>query len=146
MKRSCLFHFFFAIGLAASIGVIGCSGSNAGVETTSSPNAPSSTDLSGAWTGQWLSSTGVGGTLAGTITQTGSSLDGDFRATGSACLAGAHLTGTVDDGRHLNGAWVAGGLDIPISGTYAATSIDGTYQVAAGGACGGDIGTFSLHR
>jgi hypothetical protein len=131
--------FFASFGFAS-----GCSGENTSVSSTSATQ-PASADLSGAWSGKWLSRTGVGGATTSTFTQNGSAVDGEFHFTGSPCFSAARFTGSVS-GSELSGTATAGAIRVQISATITSSSLDGTYVVLEAGACSTDTGTFTSKR
>jgi hypothetical protein len=128
---------FFAFALAA------CGGSESTVYD-SSQTTPGA-DLTGTWTGTWLSSRNVGGGTTSTFTQSGSTVEGDISFTGSPCFSGGIFQGTLR-GRDLSGTVSAGTIRVSMTATISATSMNGTYNALEAGACSGDTGTFSSKR
>lgn len=127
----------FALGFLAA-----CSGSGAGVDVY---GAPPAVDVTGTWTGTWLSQRNVGGTTTARFTQTGSDVEGDISFTGSPCFSGGVFQGTLS-GRDLSGTVSAGTIRVTVSATVSATSMNGTYTTVQAGACTGDTGTLSSKR
>ena len=128
--------------LAALVG--GCSGNDSSVGSSTSGTAPDA-NLSGTWTGSWLSRTGVGGALMIDFSQTGAVVSGDASFTGSPCFAGARLDGDVH-GHDFSGSVKAGAIQVIVDATLSGSSLDGTYDAQSAGACSGDTGTFTVHR
>ncbi len=120
-----------------------CAGSSGSV--TESAGTTPAIDLSGVWTGRWMSITGVSGATKSNLTQTGSTVTGDFVFTNSPCFAGAKFDGTLV-GSELTGTATAGGIVVTMSGTVTENAINGTYSVGQAGACSNDTGTFTSSR
>ncbi len=129
-------------GLAVLAGA--CGGSDASVGSSTSSTTPDA-NLSGTWTGTWLSRTDVGGALRIDFRQTNAVVSGEASFTGSPCFAGAHLDGDVA-GRDLSGTVRAGAIQVNVDATLSGDSLDGTYDARRAGACSGDTGTFTLTR
>ena len=134
--RLVLLSFGFSLLLA-------CSGST-GTVSESNGTSPAG-DLSGTWTGRWMSVRGASGATTSTFTQVGNTVSGEFRFTGSPCFAGAKFEGTIN-GSELTGSARAGSIVVTMSGTITSSSIDGTYSVGEAGACSNDSGTFTSQR
>jgi hypothetical protein len=119
--------------------VAACSGSTATV------NSPPAYDVGGAWSGSFVSQTGARGATTASLTQSGSTIGGSFTAQNS-CVGGGKFSGTLS-ADSLSGTITAGAVSISLSGTVASTNqIDGTYNLAAAGACPSDAGSFHLAR
>jgi hypothetical protein len=120
--------------------LLGCSGSTAGVASS-----PPAYDVGGTWSGTFVSQTGARGTTTAALTQTGSAIGGSFTADNS-CIGGGKFSGTLSADA-LSGNITAGAVSVALNGTVASgNQIDGTYSLAAAGACRSDTGSFHLAR
>jgi hypothetical protein len=116
-----------------------CSGSTASV------GSPPAYDIGGAWTGTFVSQTGVRGISTASLTQSGGSVAGSFSVQGS-CIGGGKFSGTLSADA-LSGSITSGAVTVSVYGTVAnAKQIDGTYSLQAAGACPTDDGSFHLSR
>jgi hypothetical protein len=128
--------FLFALASLA----VACSGS-----TTSVDSSPPAYDVSGSWSGTFISQTGVRGGTSASFTQAGSSVGGSFTANNS-CIGGGKFAGTLS-ADSLSGNVTAGAVSIAMSGTVSTVNqIDGTYTLSAAGGCPTDSGSFHLTR
>lgn len=123
-------------------GLGGCGGGGGG-----SKASPPTVNVSGNWSGSWLSSNGVSG---GAITflplmQNGSMLSGQINFTGSPCFSGGALSGVVS-GSGFTGSLTAGSIRVDVDGTVTGNQMNGTYDTVNAGACTGDTGTFTASR
>jgi hypothetical protein len=109
-------------------------------------NEPPTVDVTGTWTGTWMSSTGMGGDVSATLTQTGADVEGTMTIDGSPCFSVGNVSGTVSGNRISTGAFFSGDSRVNFNGTVVGDSISGTYEAVRAGACTGDQGTFSLDR
>jgi len=107
---------------------------------------PPTVNVTGSWTGSWLSTTGMGGDVAATLTQTGADVEGTMTIDGSPCFSVGNVSGTVSGNRISTGAFFSGDLRVNFDGTVVGEGISGCYEAVRAGACTGDTGTFSLDR
>ncbi|MDC1073548.1 hypothetical protein OAR43_10095 [Gammaproteobacteria bacterium] len=115
------------------VGLIGCSGSS---------NSGTYVDVSGVWSGSWVSSRGQSGGLSASFTQDAGTFSGSATIGNSVCFGKEFATGK------LNGSGVEIGVSsgaILFNGTVSGSTISGTYGVSGTG-CSGDVGTFVLRR
>jgi hypothetical protein len=105
----------------------------------SNPTSPSGVNLTGNWTGAWRSTTGVGGNLSASLTQSGSSVSGTFTLSNSGCFSTVNITGSVS-GSSLS---LSGPINLTAS-NIVSNAIGGNYSVNFAGLCNGDTGSFSL--
>lgn len=107
----------------------------------------SSFDLTGVWTGTWVSSQGHGkGALNITITQNGTALTGKGTITAGGTKYSGTISGTITDPNGPGQTTFTMKLDngnaaIVFTGNYTATTIKGTFTDTAG-----DKGTFSMQK
>lgn len=104
-----------------------------------------SLDASGAWSGLWTSSRGVGGGLTLNLTDNNGALSGSAVFSGSPCFSAGSFTGSRA-GASLTGTFTVGGASIYLTGSVSASSISGSYRVGLAGACSGDQGSFNVNR
>jgi|KBSSwiStaDraftv2_1062776.scaffolds.fasta_scaffold137931_2 hypothetical protein len=107
--------------------------------TVASPTnqPPNSAGLSGTWTGTWGNQTPdqSTGTFTLTWSQNGNNLAGTITITGTPCLSGGSITGSVSGSTITFGA-VQGEVEVKYSGSIAGQSMSGTYQTDCGNAKG----------
>lgn len=131
--------------ILATLAFSGCGGGGGG----GGGGGPPGTDVTGTWTGSWLSSNNInGGSIDLMITQNGSAITGSVTFTGSPCFAGGAITGNVS-GFNVTATLNAGGIVVSLAGTVSGAGSDqmnGTYDVVSAGACTGDTGTVTLTR
>ena len=144
IKVVALLGGIFALA-ALGTGCAGTDNTTVGAGNGSGSGTTSSYNLAGSWTGSFVSETGSRGTSSGTFAQTGSALSGDFTAI-NACFGGGKIDATLS-GDMLSGTVVAGAVSVSLDGTIVSNmQIDGTYTLAAAGACPADQGSFHLSR
>ena len=104
---------------------------------SSSQGAGSEFDLSGTWAGEWVDTTpdnAIGGFTL-TLTQVGSHLKGAIVVTGTSCLTGGKVTGTLNGDQISFGA-VNGQASVDYTGAVTATTMNGTFKTSCGNAEG----------
>lgn len=103
-------------------------------------------DLTGSWSGSFVSTVeDGGGTLDVVLQQDGGTLTGSVDLTGSPCLSSGSVSGTVSSDGASFGAVQGADTVVFSASTIGDASMSGTYSVATGD-CSGDAGTFSLLR
>jgi hypothetical protein len=104
--------------------------------TTTAPPPPS-TSLSGTWAGTWANQVPDQSTGSFTVTwtQNGNALTGSITISGTPCLSGGSITGSVNGATISFGA-VQGQVTVEYSGTVASTTMSGTYATDCGKARG----------
>jgi hypothetical protein len=113
----------------------------AGAATTapagSATTAPATSGLTGAWPGEWQNTTpdSSRGTFRIQWTQSGSSLSGTIAITGTPCLTGGSISGSLNGG-NLNFGVVTGQAQVSYTGTVSGTTMSGTYTTSCGNAQG----------
>jgi hypothetical protein len=132
-----------ALGLTFTLAA--CGGSDSSVIGGDGSQTLPAADITGNWTGTWLSRTSVGGSTSARFTQTGGSVEGELTFTGSPCFSGGLFQGSLR-GRDLAGTVSAGTIRVSLTATVSSTAINGTYSALEAGACSGDTGTFSTKR
>ena len=130
------------IAYSASCSQGGSGGGGGGV---SSP----AVDVTGQWTGAWVSSDGSsGGNLSISLIQNGSSVSGAATFSNTPCFSGGSVSGTCM-GDNFSCAVTGNGTHIFFNTTMSGPANDvmtATYAVNSGGACTGEHGTASLNR
>jgi hypothetical protein len=116
----------------------------AATQTQTTPPAPPPTTppnqaagLSGTWTGTWANSVPDHSTGAFTVvwTQSGANLSGTITITGTPCLTGGSITGTVGGSTISFGA-VNGQVHVDYTGVISGSTMAGTYATDCGNARG----------
>ena len=111
----------------------------------SPPPKPSPTggSLAGTWSGQWANQTPDQSTGGFTLTwtQKGSTLSGSITITGTPCLSGGSITGSISGSTITFGA-VNGQVSVGYNGTVSGSSMAGTYATD----CGNARGTWTASR
>ncbi len=126
-----------AVTIFGILSILASGGGGGGGDT------PTTTDVTGFWSGSWSSSiVNQGGTLSAQLVQTGTSLTGTFSIDGSPCISSGDIDGTIS-GLSIDFVVTSGIDDVHISGTLNGSTIVGTYSISIG-LCAGDQGTFSL--
>ena len=131
---------FLIFVLTVCIGLIaGCSGGS------SSSGGGGGGDLTGNWTGTWVSSVFVAwGNVSMNIVQSGTSISGSAVLTGSPNFPNCTISGSVS-GNNMTATVVSGSNTAVFTATYSSTSMNGTYGITTG-ASAGDFGTFSMNK
>lgn len=110
------------------------------------PKLCAQVDLTGPWSGTWVSISGDRGSLDATLTQSGSTVTGSLTIGNSALFTTATLSGSVSGSTLTLGLTAAQGVTGTTRGTIAgSTNISGTYSLSQGGFVV-DTGTFNLDR
>lgn len=109
--------------------------------------APPTVNVSGTWSGSWLSDNGVdgGNVTFVSLSQIDSMVTGEVSFTGSPCFSGAALSGVIS-GETLTGSLRAGSIQVDVDATVTGDQMNGTYDTVNAGACTGDTGMFSATR
>ena len=112
----------------------------------SDPAGPSSTDLSGQWSGTW-SQPGLSGSLSVTLSQSGDGINGSFTQTGNPCFSSGSVDGRVSGSSIVFGAVASGGNEVDYTGAIgsANTRISGSYTTR-GPCVGGFSGSFEINK
>ena len=114
---------------------------------SSAPSANPS--IAGTWHGSWVSETYVGLTGGFTIqfAVKGTALSGMISITGTQCLSGGTISGTLAGSKITFGA-VQGEETIAYSGTWSGTTMGGVWQVTvpSGAGCTNDHGSWQATR
>jgi hypothetical protein len=102
------------------------------------PPAQAGADLSGTWVGTWQNVTPDQSAGGFTLTwkQQGNKLTGTISISGTPCLNGGSITGTVNGAQISFGA-VQGQASVDYVGTVAGSTMSGTYSTDCGKARGG---------
>lgn len=107
--------------------------------TTAPPAATTGggTGLTGSWPGEWQNTTpdSSRGTFRIQWTQSGSSLSGTITITGTPCLTGGSISGSLA-GSTLNFGVVTGQSQVSYTGTVSGDTMSGTYTTSCGNAQG----------
>ena len=95
------------------------------------------------WNGIWASgSYPISGTFTLELSQNGSALSGQVSITGSDCLTGGAVSGTIE-GNQISFGVVAAEQTIHWDGVVSGTTMQGSYTTPS---CGKDAGTWSASR
>lgn len=98
-------------------------------------------DLSGTWSGNWADTSPD--TAAGTFkviwTQQGSTVSGTITISGTPCLSGGTVSGTISGSKITFGA-VQGQRKVDYTGSVSGTSMHGTYSAPK---CGNAVGNWN---
>ena len=114
-------------------------------ESSDSYEVPS-VDMSGNWSGSWISGNGIErGNLSMSLIQNESNLSGTVIINGSPCFSAGNISGIVSR-NNMASAILSGDLRIDFSGTMVGNNINGSYAVINGGACTGDSGTWMVSK
>jgi hypothetical protein len=103
-----------------------------------------SSNLTGSWSGNWQSSTGIGGNLTADLIQNDDVLSGVVSITGSACISSGTVSGIVSNDTVTFGV-VSGFTTVEYTASFISDAMSGTYSVTSG-ACAGDTGSFWMIR
>ena len=116
--------------------------------STGAPTGSTTTalDVTATWSGAWLSQTGNGGALDATLIQDVDAVTGTITMADSPCFQTLNVAGTLTGTDLSLTATDAMGVELQLASTAGELTIDGTYEVIAGGPCTGDTGTFDLTR
>lgn len=103
----------------------------------SATTSPTATGLTGAWPGEWQNTTpdASRGTFRIQWTQSGSALSGTITITGTPCLTGGSINGSLS-GSALNFGVVTGQSQVSYTGTVSGNTMSGTYTTSCGNAQG----------
>lgn len=114
-------------------------------ESSDSYQAPS-VDMSGNWSGSWISSNGIDrGTMLMSLMQNGSNLSGTGIIDSSPCFSSGNISGIVSK-NNMASAILSGSLRIDFNGTMVENNMNGSYDVINGGACTGNSGTWKVSK
>jgi hypothetical protein len=105
-------------------------------------------DLTARWDGTWDSDKfTVAGMLTTLLAQSETTLSGEVTITGTACLMGGAVSGTVDGDTVVFGVVFAGDAQANFVGTVLddGATLEGTYEVS-GGTCAEDSGTWRVAK
>lgn len=105
--------------------------------------------IEGTWQGSWSSNTyaGLSGGFRLNFVRNGTKLSGRITITGSRCISGGTITGSLKGNRIQFGA-VQGAETIGYSGIFSGNAMSGTWNVlqASGGECTNDSGPWEAGR
>lgn len=138
MKNSRFFlGTFFVTALAISLTTCGGGGGSG----TNSSSGETSLNLSGAWSGSWISAkTTINGDLSTTLTQSGSTISGTISISDSPCISSTSILGNISNN---NVSFANDSLRFSATATASPTALVGGYSVTSG-SCAGDAGYFAL--
>jgi hypothetical protein len=99
--------------------------------------------LAGTWTGTWTNTSGdaASGSFQIDWTQQGSKLAGTIAITGTPCLTGGHITGTVR-GSAIDFGVVSGTYQVDYKGSVSGADMSGSYSTD----CGNGKGTWEATK
>ena len=123
---------------------VGCGDSASGPPGESTPGP--TVDVTGTWSGTWLSSHGMGGAMSCALTQTGGHVSGTITIGGSPCFSAGNISGTVSANNLDTGALFGGNIEVDFAGTVVGNDMSGSYTTVQAGACTGDTGTWQASR
>jgi hypothetical protein len=134
------------MALIVALFVAVCATSACGGGGDGSPAPVSPANVTGNWSGSWLSTTtGRSGNLTFDLTQTGLDISGTFSRSGSACFTSGDISGSINGENVTLSALFTGSLRVDFEGTVVESQMDGSYQVS-GGACADDSGTWTVTK
>lgn len=114
-------------------------------ESSDSYETPS-VDMSGNWSGSWISGNGIDrGNMSMFLMQNGSNLSGTVIINGSPCFSAGNISGIVSR-NNMASAILSGNLRIDFNGTLVENNMNGSYAVINGDACTGDYGTWMVSK
>lgn len=132
-KKSFLVFAVMVAGLSACGGDSGSCG-------------PPTVDVTGTWTGSWVSQNAFdGGSATLAANQTDGAVVGTASFSGSPCFSGGSFRGTVC-GNEACGSLTSGGIRVDVCLGVIGDNANGTYNTISAGLCTGDRGTISLSR
>jgi hypothetical protein len=105
----------------------------AATATLAPSSAPTALGLGGKWSGTWTDTSpdSSSGTFSLTWAQTGSTLAGTIKVSGTPCLSGGTVTGTINGGTISFGA-VSGQVKVTYDGSITgAGKMGGTYSASS---------------
>jgi hypothetical protein len=99
------------------------------------------TSIAGGWKGTWTSDARGDGTTRATFAQTGESIDGTMRLTGSPCFDEGRVAGSLSGGT-FSATFAHADAKVMFDARLDDGVLEGRYVVVSG-ECRGDTGTFS---
>jgi len=133
-----------ALCVVATVALIigGCGGGSSSSGSGSSTEADA---MTGAFSGDWNSSSTNSGMIDVNFTRSANTVTGRVtRHTISACTL-SNFSGTATSDTMVSGTFSGGGNVVTWTGTLSGNSFAGPYRVTQGG-CKGDIGTIAMGR
>lgn len=110
---------------------------NTPTQTATTPAKTGTSGVSGTWNGQWANEAPdkATGTFNVQLVEQASTLTGMISISGTPCLSGGSVTGTIN-GSQINFGVVEGEVTVNYAGTISGNSMSGTYATNCGNAYG----------